>query len=343
MPTHVHAKLAGLVPAGTVLAGCLIVLPAVEAQSGDLRVAEVLSAVVAVETKVPASARTAPALGTERAGSGVVIDGDGLIVTIGYLILEASEVTVTALGNEPVLAKIVAYDHATGFGLIRATRPLGVKPMPLGRSGSVDEFDPLLVTAFGGVHAVRPAVAVSRREFAGYWEYLLDKAIFTSPPYPMFGGAALLDSNGQLVGVGSLVVGDALRGERMLPGNMFIPIDALKPIMGDLLRYGRSGEDRPWIGVYSQEAAGRVVVQRVAEDAPAARAGIRAGDVIAEIEGEPIFTLAGFYRALWNDHQPGDRVNITLVRGDEPRSVVVETGDRYAWLNLKPIEKEGRR
>ncbi len=334
----VRAQIAGLIATSAVVAGCLLALPSVEAQSGDPRVSEVLSAVVAVESKVPASARSAPALGTERAGSGVVIDSDGLIVTIGYLILEASEVTVTALGSEPTLAEIVAYDHSTGFGLIRATRPLGVKPMPLGRSNLVAEFDRLLVTAFGGVQAVRPAVAVSRREFAGYWEYLLDGAIFTSPPYPMFGGAALLDSNGHLVGIGSLVVGDALQGERMLPGNMFVPIDALKSVMGDLLSKGRSGGARPWIGVYSHEIEGVVVIQRVAEDGPAARGGIRAGDVIVEIEGVTITNLAGFYRALWSDREPGDRVKITLLRGKELRSVLVETGDRYAWLKLKPAE-----
>ena len=330
--------IAGLLPMGPVFACCLLALPTVDAQPADPPVAEVLSAVVAVQSKVPASARTAPALGTERAGSGVVIDGDGLIVTIGYLILEASEVTVTALGGEPTSAEIVAYDHGTGFGLIRANRPLGVTPMPLGRSNAVAEFDRLLVTAFGGVHAVRPAVAVSRREFAGYWEYLLDEAIFTSPPYPMFGGAALLDGNGHLVGIGSLVVNDALQGENMLPGNMFIPIDALKSVMGDLLSHGRSGGTRPWIGVYSREIEGSVVVQRVAEDGPAARAGVRAGDIIVEIEGLAIASLAGLYRALWNDRAPGDRVTIKLLRGDAPRSVSVETGDRYAWLNLKPVE-----
>ncbi len=334
-PDVARAPITGLVTTAAVLAACLLALPAVEAQSGDPGVTEVLSAVVAVESKVPASARTAPALGTERAGSGVVIDANGLIVTIGYLILEASEVTVTALGNEPTPAEIVAYDHATGFGLLRATRPLGVTPMSLGRSNAVAESDHLLVTAFGGVQAVRPAVTVSRREFAGYWEYLLDEAIFTSPPYPMFGGAALLDSNGQLVGIGSLVVADAMQGERTLPGNMFVPIDVLKSVMGDLLSQGRSGAARPWIGVYSHQVESLVVVQRLADDGPAARAGVRAGDVIIEIDGEPITTLAGFYRALWGDRAPGDHVSITLLRGEERRSVLVETGDRYTWLNLK--------
>ncbi len=333
-----RALIAALVAVGALLAGGLPAPPVAKAQSGDSPAAKVLSAVVAVEAKVPPGARTAPALGTERAGSGVVIDGNGLIVTIGYLILEASEVTVTALGQAPTPAEIVAYDHATGFGLIRAVRPLGVTPMPLGRSHAVSELDRLLVTAFGGVHAVRPAVAVSRREFAGYWEYLLDGAIFTSPPYPMFGGAALVDSNGHLVGIGSLVVGDALKGERMLPGNMFIPIDALKSVMGDLLSRGRSPGARPWIGVYSHEVEGVVVIQRVAEDGPAARAGMQAGDVLVEIEGEPVTTLAGFYRTLWKGRTPGDRVKITVLRKKELRSMVLETGDRYAWLKLAPVQ-----
>lgn len=318
------------------LLGFLLLAPVCSAQPAEPAVSEVLSAVVAVESTVPASARTAAALGTERAGSGVVIDGDGLVVTIGYLILEASDVTVTTLGREPVPATIVAYDHATGFGLLRASRPLEVTPMPLGESGSVAEFDRLLVTAFGGPAAVRPAVAVSRRDFAGYWEYLLDEAIFTSPPYPMFGGAALLDRRGHLVGIGSLVVGDAFTGERTLPGNMFVPIDALKPILGDLLAgRRRDASRRPWIGVYSEAREGRVVIQRVAEDGPAARAGIRAGDVVAEVEGERVVGLADFYRRLWKNRAPGDRVSLTLVRNDELRQVVVETGDRYAWLKLE--------
>lgn len=327
------ARLAGLFLAGAALAGLLVKPLPAGAQASE--VTDILAAVVAVESRVPADARTAATLGTERAGSGVVIDASGLIVTIGYLILEASEVTVTTLGQSPVPATVIGYDHATGFGLLRASRALDVKPMPLGQSDEVAEFEPLLVTAYGGAGAVRPAVAVSRRQFAGYWEYLLDGAIFTSPPYPMFGGAALLNSDGQLVGIGSLVVGDAMQGERTLPGNMFVPIDALKPILGDLLAEGGgAGRRQPWIGVFSQELEGQVQVQRVAEDGPAAQAGIEPGDLIAEVDGDAVTTLANFYRRLWRSREPGDPVSITLLRDGQRRTVEVKTGDRYAWLKL---------
>lgn len=308
------------------------------AQTAEREVLDVLSAVVEIRATVPAVARTAATLGTERTGSGVLIDSDGLIVTIGYLILEASDVSVVTAHGETVPATIIAYDHETGFGLLRATGALNLKPMRLGSSDRIGKWEPLLVSAFGGPGVVRPAVAVSRREFAGYWEYLLEDAIFTSPPYPMFGGAALMDSNGQLVGIGSLVVGDAVEGERTLPGNMFLPIDALKSVMADLLTSGRaSSGPRPWIGIYSQETAdGHVVVQRLAEDGPASTAGIRAGDVIAQLDGERVSTLSGMYRRLWNGRAPGDPVRITVLRGTELQEFNVTTGDRDRWLRLTP-------
>ncbi|MDX1513260.1 MAG: S1C family serine protease [Gammaproteobacteria bacterium] len=308
------------------------------AQSPDPQVLDVLSAVVEVRANVPASARTAAALGTERVGSGVVIDAEGLIVTIGYLILEATEVVIATLDGKTVPARIVAYDHETGFGLLRAGKALTVKPMALGNSADVAQGDPLLVTAFGGAGVVRPAVVVSRREFAGYWEYLLDNALFTSPPYPMFGGAALMNSDGHLVGIGSLVVGDAMRGERTLPGNMFVPIDQLKSVLGDLLTAGRStSAPRAWIGVYSHESPdGLIVVQHVAEDGPASKAGIQPGDVIVEIDGRTVSSLSGMYRELWDGHAPGDRVRVTILRGAERRELSVLSADRYRWLRLAP-------
>ncbi len=338
-PNIARPRISDLLLPGGVLAGCLFLAPGLKAQGFDPQVRDTLSAIVAVQAKIPPDARTASALGTERQGSGVIIDGSGLIVTIGYLILEASEVEVAAADGRTVPAEIVAYDHNTGFGLLRATQPLEATPMDLGTSAHIDEWDHVLISAFGGVAAVRPAVTVSRREFAGYWEYLLEGAIFTVPPYPMFGGAALIDKRGRLVGIGSLIVGDAVQGDRTMPGNMFVPIDALKAIMADLLLHGRATPaSRPWIGVYSQEEEGHVLVQRVAEGGPASQAGIRAGDIIAELNDETVTTLANFYRKLWKDRKPGDRVTITVLRGTELHRLDVETGDRYAWLRLAPTD-----
>lgn len=338
-PNNARPRISDLLLGGAVLAGCFFLAPGLKAQSFDPEVRDTLSAIVAVQAKIPPDARTALALGTERQGSGVIIDGSGLIVTIGYLILEASEVEVAAADGRTVAAEIVAYDHNTGFGLLRATQPLEARPMALGTSAHVGEGDHVLISAFGGVAAVRPAVTVSRREFAGYWEYLLEGAIFTIPPYPMFGGAALIDNRGRLVGIGSLIVGDAVQGDRTMPGNMFVPVDGLKAIMADLLVHGHAASpSRPWLGVYSQEEAGHVLVQRVAEGGPASRAGIRAGDIIAKLNGETVTDLASFYRKLWKDRKPGDRVGITVLRGTEMRHLDVETGDRYAWLRFAPSE-----
>ncbi len=204
---------------------------------------QLLAAIVGVRARVPEHARTADALGIQRAGSGVVIDGNGLIVTIGYLILEARHVEVMVTEDRIVEAEILAYDHETGFGLLRASEPIDVAPMRLGESASLEQGDQLLVSGFGGRLAARPVVLVSRRDFAGYWEYLLENAIFTAPPYPLFGGAALINSQGELVGIGSLVVADAYRGEQPLPGNMFLPVNRLKEVLGDLLTAGRSMAD----------------------------------------------------------------------------------------------------
>ena len=297
-----------------------------------------LSAIVAVEAHVPEDARTTQFLGDERLGTGVVIDGAGLVVTIGYLVLEATDVWVRTGGGQRVPADIVAYDHETGFGLLRAQKPLEkVVPMALGDSDSLVEGAPAMVAAFGGPGVLQPVMTVSRREFAGYWEYLLENAIFTSPPYRFFGGAALMSTGGRLVGVGSLVVPDAARGESSKPGNMFVPVAQLKTVLADLMVSGRSSSaPRPWLGVYADESEdGRVVVLRVAEDGPALEAGIEPGDVIVSAGDAGVFGLADFYRKLWNGRSPGDRVTLTVERDGEPRSIDVLGGDRYRWLRLR--------
>lgn len=327
-----------------ILPALLLVLPGAgvaEDSGATTGVDSLLSAVVGVRATVPAEARTADALGTERAGSGVVIDASGLIVTIGYLILEASRVEVMVGEGEPLGATILAYDHETGFGLLRADEPMGVPPMPLGDSSGLAEGDQLLVAGFGGRDAARPALLVSRREFAGYWEYLLEDAIFTAPPYPMFGGAALIDSRGELVGIGSLIVADAHPGEKPLPGNMFVPVNRLKSALGDLLTIGRSGAvERPWLGIYLSEVDGLLLVQRLAAEGPAARAGVQPGDVILGVAGQPVGSLADFYRKLWAVGGPGDAVPLTLLKGSRMEELSVTASDRYAWLRLQqPVNR----
>jgi S1-C subfamily serine protease len=294
---------------------------------------EVLAAVVGVSAEVPADARSAATLGTQRAGNGVVIDSDGLVLTIGYLIMEASRTTITAADGRTVPADLVGYDYETGFGLLRAREKLGVKPLELGSAAALEEKTPVLVAGFGGREAVHGARVVSRREFAGYWEYLLDDAIFTAPIYERFGGAALIDGEGKLVGIGSLAVGDAVGPDPLVPGNMFVPIDILKPILADLLEKGRpSKPPKPWIGVITREAGGRLYVIDVSADGPAARAGLKRGDILLSVAGKAINSQADFYKKMWATGDAGTPIELSILQDGEIKTVVVKSIDRYDWM-----------
>jgi S1-C subfamily serine protease len=234
-------------------------------------------------------------LGREREGSGIVIDNDGLVLTIGYLMVEAYAAEVVDNHGRTVPANVVGYDHETGFGLLRTMEPLKLKPMPLGKSADVKERDPVLVASFGGADMVAGAYIVAKREFAGNWEYMLDEALFTAPPHPAWSGAALINREGKLIGVGSLIVGDAIGGSDKTPGNMFVPIDRLLPILGDLISDGRvAGPGRPWLGINTDELRGRLFVSRVTPGGPAEKAGLKRGDVIVSVNGEPPKSLADF-------------------------------------------------
>ena len=322
-----------------------IALMAVLAIVGDARAAEnaasqdIIQAVVGISAMIPEDARTAAHLGTMRSGNGIVIDDKGLVLTIGYLMLEASAAAVTDADGVLVRASLVAYDHNTGFGLLRARHPLGIKPVQLGSSAELVEGAPVIVISKGGPMPVMAARVASRREFAGYWEYLLENAIFTVPPNPQYGGAALIDSNGRLVGIGSLAVNDAVQGPEAVFGNMFVPIDALKPILSELLEKGRtSGPRHPWLGVYTDESRGRVVVTRTAAGGPADTVGIKPGDVIMGVDGKRVKSIADFYRKVWARGSAGVEVPIDLVPANAEtlkiRTVKVRSRDRSDWLKL---------
>lgn len=295
-----------------------------------------LNAVVRVTATVPPDSQSAGTLGSEREGTGVVIGGDGLIVTIGYTIMEASSVQVTTGDGRAYPADIVAYDHVSGFGLLRAGYGFDAPPMRLGDSGALKEGDTAAILSRGGGIPALPVRVVSRREFAGYWEYMLDRAIFTSPPHPAFNGAALIDGSGRLVGIGSLIVGEAVP-KHALPGNMFVPIDVLQPILGDLLAYGRRQDaPRPWLGLTLREHNGRLLIQRVTRNSPAEAAGLRAGDQIMGLSGERVGTLSDFYRRMWGLGDAGVAVPLQVIRGPVLESVTVTSGDRTKHLKLNP-------
>ncbi len=302
---------------------------------GGTSIQSILDGIVRVTTKVPATARTAGTLGSQREGSGVVIDSNGLVLTIGYVMLEAEQAEIGLADGRKFDATLVAYDHDTGFGLLRAAEPLGVPPVELGDSGALKANERVMVASHGGQSMAMAAMVVSRRPFAGYWEYLLEQAIFTAPPHPAFGGAALISSTGKLLGIGSLIVPDAAGSKQQTPGNMFIPVDRLKPILGELLDKGRSSAPRrPWLGLYSQEIHGRLFVTRIAADGPAQSAGMRQGDLVVGVDGKAITGLADFYRKLWALGTSGVTVKLDVLRGTSITPISIKSGDRYQWLRL---------
>lgn len=326
-------KFARLVAA---LCGLSLALFASPTARAEIDSEKLLSAVVGVKASIPRDARTAAFLGTEREGSGVVIDSDGLVLTIGYLILEATSASIVTGDGEEIPAAILAYDYDSGFGLLRAVRPPKVTPIEFGKSASLAERTRVLIAAHGRPYTIRPAMVVSRREFSGYWEYLLEDAIFTAPPHPGFGGAALLDAEGRLVGIGSLMVPDAKAPGVPSPGNMFVPIDKLGPVLGDLLADGRpAAPGKPWIGVFTVEERGRVFVTNVAPDGPAARAGLERNDIILGIGDQPVGGQADFYRKMWKLGRAGIEVPLIVLKGDRLRSVKIRSADRYDWLKLE--------
>ncbi len=310
-----------------------LVCPA-SAQSAAPEWTRFTRAAVQVATTVPSDTRTAAFLGSRRSGNGVVIDGAGLVLTIGYLILEADTVTVTDSAGRQIPAEVVAYDFDTGFGLVRALAPLDAEALRLGESGALPVGAPLVAMGHEAAGGLVPVKLVDKREFAGYWEYLLDEALFTAPRHPGFGGAALLDAEGKLVGIGSLQVRNANGGEQ--PGNMFVPIDLLKPVLADMIAFGKAeGPRRPWLGLTGFEMGPGVFVHRVTSGGPAFEAGIRPGDVVVGVQGNRIRGLADFLRQLWAVGSAGTDVTLHVFRGRDRRSVIVTTADRYDFLNLE--------
>jgi S1-C subfamily serine protease len=295
---------------------------------------KILRSVVAVRATIPDDAFTAPTLGTLREGSGVVIGENGLVLTIGYLITEAEEVWLTAGDERVVAAHALAYDQVTGFGLVQALGPLDLPALPFGDSARAGLGDQV-VLADGTGRYVEAAI-VGKQEFAGYWEYLLEEAIFTAPAHPSWGGAGLIDSEGRLLGVGSLRL-QMMRDAEVADINMIVPINLLPPILDDLVTRGQADRPpRPWLGVFSAESDGEVVVMSVADGSPAAKAGLQRGDVISDVRDSEVDSLADFYRKLWDTGPAGAEVPLRVVRDGREAWFRIKTADRNAFLK-KPI------
>jgi S1-C subfamily serine protease len=297
-----------------------------------------LGAVLGLRATIPEDAFTAGTLGTERAGSGVLIRKDGLVLTIGYLVTEAETIWLTSPGGGAVPGHVLGYDPETGFGLVQALGRLNVSPMELGTELRVGAGDRAIMAAEGGRRHAIAARVVARQEFAGYWEYVLDRAIFTAPAHPFWGGAALIGADGRLIGIGSLHVQHANGRELRRDVNMVVPIELLPPILDDMLTYGRPNRPaRPWLGLYAAEVEDAIVVAGLAERGPANKAGLRPGDRILAVRDDPVASLAGFWRKVWAGGPAGSEVVLQVVRDNETLTVRVLSSDRTRFLKAPKL------
>ncbi|WP_341913178.1 S1C family serine protease [Polaromonas sp. YR568] len=319
-------------------------VPPSTAQEMIAALARANASVVGVRVMVDEEARSAETLGQLRRGSGVVIAPDGLILTIGYLMLEAEQIEIVTQENKTLPARAVAYDLATGFGLLRPLLPLragnGISAAVLGSSLPLQPGEALMAVTGpqasddGDVSMTR---LVSKRPFSGTWEYHIDMALFTSPPLlgnsANHSGAPLFNQKGELVGIGSLLVADASGQNRAMPGNMFVPVDLLRPILAEMQRSGTSAQShRPWLGLNSSDQGGRIQIVRVSKDSPAELAGLEAGDVVLAVDGTKVATLADFYKKLWDRAAPDGEVTLTVLQGADVKTIVLKAQDRLQTL-----------
>lgn len=287
-----------------------------------------LESVVALQSEIPEDAFTAPVLGVKRAGSGVVIGDDGLVLTIGYLITEAESVWLTRADGRLIPAHALAVDQETGFGLVQALEHVDLPALGLGSSRKAKTGDPVVVAA-GGRRQFMRAQIVGKHEFAGYWEYFLDEAMFTAPAHPFWGGAGLIGADGKLIGIGSLHIEQSGEQGARRDVNMVVPIDFLTPILGDLLKYGRvSRPARPWLGVYCADSDDKVVIAGVADGGPADTAGLRRGDVVVAVGDSPVTGLGEFYRKVWSCGAAGVEVPLAISRDERGIRLRIATTDR---------------
>lgn len=303
----------------------------------DSNAEEILKAVVKIKSVIPKDTPSTETLGTEREGSGMVIDAEGTILTISYLIRDAEKIEVIGPEGKSVSATFAGFDQNTGLAVLRTDTPLGVAPIELGQSSTVKVGDHVLVASFGGGgESVEAARVISRKEFAGNWEYLLDDAIFTVPAYADFSGAALIDREGHLVGVGSLLTQMVMEGFGLLPCNMFVPIDLLKPVLADLKTAGRPLKaQRPWLGINAAEAHDRIFITRITSGGPAEKAGLKPGDMVLMVDGKEVNSLSDFYRKIWGVGNAGVEIPLTILQGVKVREITVPSAERQRTLKLK--------
>src|ERR1700729_3733805 len=292
-----------------------------------------LSSVVALRAIVPQDAFTAETLGTERAGNGVFIRGNGLVLTVGYLVTEADTVWINLNDGRSVPGHVLGYDQETGFGLVQALAKLDVPALEIGDSTAASMGEGVVVGGFGGRHRSVAARIVAKQEFAGYWEYVLDEAIFTAPAHPNWGGTALIGPAGDLLGIGSLQLQHAVEKGQAQNINMIVPIDLLNPILDDLMKFGRrNAPPRPWLGLYATEVENRLVIVGLADKGPAKKADLPPGDIILSVAGKDVRDLASFFRRVWAQGEAGVDVPVSIYRDGDTMDVRVKSSERNRFL-----------
>jgi S1-C subfamily serine protease len=291
-----------------------------------------LDSLVLLRAEVPEDAYTAQILGTERVGNGVVIGEDGLVLTIGYLITEASAIWLTTNRGAVAAGFPLAYDQPTGFGLVQPLGALGAPALKRGSASSCRVGDNVVLAGHGGRPHALKATVFAKREFAGYWEYVLDEALYTAPAHPQWGGTALVGADGRLLGIGSLLVQEKVDAGA-IQGNLVVPIDLLEPILDDMVRYGRASRPaRPWLGLYATEVGRHVAVAGLAAGAPAEQAGVEIGDIVLEVANERVAGLADLFRRIWRLGEAGTEVPLTLAREGKVTRVSLRSADRSDFL-----------
>lgn len=299
---------------------------------------QTLSAIVGVSAKILPAARSAATLGRERRGSGVLIRAD-YVLTIGYLVIEAEAIEVTSSAGKTFPATLAAYDYASGFGLLKLAAPLGGTPLALGDSAALAEREPAMVLSAPGRDSASLVHVASRRPFSGSWEYLLDSAIFTYPAVAEWSGAALIGARGELLGIGSLIVPDVTGTGRQAPGNLFVPVDLLKPVLEELIVHGRrQAAPQPWLGINADEVRGRLFVTRLSPEGPAERAGLQHNDLVLAVGEREVTTLADFYRRVWERGAAGVEVPLKVLRGLEVRELRVRSMDRTQYFRASRVD-----
>lgn len=291
-------------------------------------------AVMAIQSHVPESAITADLLGTLRNSHAVQVSEDGLMLTVGYSVLEADEIWITNKRGKTTEGILLANDFNSGIALIKPASPIGTTWFDTANKDQLKAGDTVSIYTSEDNKPME-AVVFAKEEFAGRWEYLLEEAFYTVPLCEHWSGAALVNNDGKLCGIGSLAIGLASPQGQAIPGNLFIPVELVMPHLEHMALYGETPEDkRPWLGILTEEHDAELHVTGVYSRAPAAKAGIKPGDVILSVENQPVASLAGFFRSVWRCGPAGTEIPLTIRNStdSETRDITLQTIDRNAYF-----------